>query len=239
VRIRFHHYNDVSERDFIQALLKRPLTRRAESMGYHDNLPSGVEDDGPPVKMAALLKTLNGFLAEHPRTAVVVDSGDSLFGGIEIKVPSAGLYLAQGFYASMGYSVPGALGAQLGTGLRPLILCGDGSFQMTGAEIAHAVRLGLNPIVVLLNNGGWGIFRPITRQKKLLELPSWPYARFARLWGGIGMRVSSVPELRHALEVAAGERRFVLIETMIDPQDLSPVSRQYIEAAAKRAKMAA
>jgi indolepyruvate decarboxylase len=239
VRIRFHHYNDVSERDFIQALLKRPLRRRAESVGYHDNLPSRVEDDGPPVKMAALLKTLNAFLAEHPRIAVVVDSGDSLFGGIEIKVASTGLYMAQGFYASMGYSIPGALGAQIGTGLRPLILCGDGSFQMTGVEIAHAVRLGLNPIVVLLNNGGWGIFRPITRQKKLLDLPAWPYARFAELWGGTGMRVSSVSELRHALEVAAEERRFVLIETMIDPQDLSPVSRRYIESVARRARLAA
>jgi thiamine pyrophosphate-dependent acetolactate synthase large subunit-like protein len=45
-------------------------------------------------------------------------------------------YLAQGFYASMGFAVPGALGAQIGTGLRPLVLCGDGGFQMTGVEIA-------------------------------------------------------------------------------------------------------
>jgi hypothetical protein len=34
----------------------------------------------------------------------------------------------------------------------------DGGFQMTGAEIAHARRYGLNQIVILLNNGGWGIF---------------------------------------------------------------------------------
>jgi TPP-dependent 2-oxoacid decarboxylase len=92
---------------------------------------------------------------------VVAESGDSLFGGIDIKVGNDGLYLAQGFYASMGFAVPGALGAQIGTGLRPLILTGDGGFQMTGVEIAHAPRYRLNPIVVLLNNGGWGIFRPV------------------------------------------------------------------------------
>ncbi|HEY3305968.1 MAG TPA: thiamine pyrophosphate-dependent enzyme [Candidatus Binatia bacterium] len=40
----------------------------------------------------------------------------------------------------MGFAVPGALGAQIGTGLRPLILTGDGDFQMTGVEIAHALR---------------------------------------------------------------------------------------------------
>jgi thiamine pyrophosphate-dependent acetolactate synthase large subunit-like protein len=40
---------------------------------------------------------------------------------------------------------PGALGAQISTGLRPLILTGDGAFQMTGVEIIHAPRHGCNP----------------------------------------------------------------------------------------------
>ncbi len=239
VRIKFHNYSGVSERDFIQALLKRPLKRHPERVGYHDNLPSDAGDTGSLLKMAPLLATINAFVATHPKTAVIVDSGDSLFGGIELKVPSTGLYMAQGFYASMGFSIPGALGAQLGTGLRPLILCGDGSFQMTGGEIAHAVRLGLNPIVVLLNNHGWGIFRPITKQKELLELPDWPYAKLAELWGGRGLQAATLPVLAQALETAAEEDRFVLIEAMVDRADLSPVSRRYIETAAKRARLAA
>lgn len=98
----------------------------------------------------------------------VDESGDSLFGGIDIKVGNDGLYLAQGFYASTGFTVPGALGAEIGTRLRPLILTGDGGFQMTGAEIAHARRYGLNPIIILLNNVGWGIFRPIAKRQDLL-----------------------------------------------------------------------
>ena len=53
-----------------------------------------------------------------------------------------------------GLLVPAALGAQIGTGTRPLVLCGDGAFQMTGPEIAHAPRHGLSPIVVLVNNAG-------------------------------------------------------------------------------------
>ncbi len=239
VRIRFHAYHGVSVRDFIRALLKHTLKPHHEPVVYHDNLPAAALDEGPPMKMATVLKTLNGFVVDHSNVAVVVDSGDSLFGGLELKVPSAGLYMAQGFYASMGYSVPGGLGAQLGTGLRPLILCGDGSFQMTGGEIAHAPRLGLNPIIILLNNGGWGIFRPITRHKKLLTLPDWQYAKLATLWGGRAMRVSTLSELRKALVEAAEEERFVLIEVLLDPKDLSPISRRYIESAAKRARGAA
>ena len=56
----------------------------------------------------------------------------------------------------MGFG-PGALGAQLGTGQRPLVPCGDGAFQMTGPEISHAPQHNLNPIVLVMNNGGWGI----------------------------------------------------------------------------------
>jgi indolepyruvate decarboxylase len=155
-----------------------------------------------------------------------------LFGGLEIRVPSGGLYFAQGFYASMGFAVPAALGAQIGTGQRGLVLCGDGAFQMTGPEIAHAPRLGCNPIVVVVNNGGWGIFRPVSPRRELLDLPSWPYAEMARGWGGLGVRVGNVRELREALARAHADRRFALIEVVVAPDDLSPISRRYIRASA-------
>jgi indolepyruvate decarboxylase len=133
--------------------------------------------------------------------------------------------------------VPGALGAQIGTRLRPLILTGDGGFQMAGAEIAHARRYGLNPIIILLNNGGWGIFRPIAKRQDLLALPSWHYAELARLWGGQGYKVKTAAELRGALEEAAGSSQFAIIEVSIGPRDLSPITMKYIRASAKKAQM--
>ena len=108
---------------------------------------------------------------------------------------------------------------------------------MTGVEIAHAPRYGLNPIVVLLNNGGWGIFRPIAKRQDLLALPSWHYAELASLWGGVGFRVTTVAELRGALEEAAKSPTLVIIEAMIGYRDLSPVSVKYIRASAKKAKI--
>jgi indolepyruvate decarboxylase len=160
-----------------------------------------------------------------------------LFGGIDIKVGGEGLYMAQGFYASMGFAVPGALGAQIGTGLRPLVLSGDGGFQMTGVEIAHAPRHKLNPIVVLLNNGGWGIFRPIAKRQDLLTLPNWRYAELARLWGGRGFQVQTVRQLRRALDEAAKSSAFAIIEVVIGSRDLSPVTIKYIRASAKKAQI--
>jgi len=185
-----------------------------------------------------VLHEVNRFLRGRRGYMVVAESGDMLFAGLDVRVERGGGYLAQGYYASMGFGVPGALGAQLGTGARPLILSGDGAFQMTGPEISQAPRHGLNPIVLVMNNGGWQIFRPVVARAELLDIPAWPYARLADDWGGRGFYVERVDELRAALAAAARLESFVVIEAIVRPDDLSPVSRKYIEASARRGRAA-
>jgi indolepyruvate decarboxylase len=237
VNVSFHTYTDVTLRDFVHGLMRAELKRHREKVAYSDNLAKPSGDANQRVRVADVLREINHFLARHKKFMVVAESGDSLFGGIDVKVGNDGLYLAQGFYASMGFAVPGALGAQIGTGLRPLVLTGDGGFQMTGVEIAHAPRYRLNPIIVLLNNGGWGIFRPIAKRHDLLALPSWHYAELARLWGGSGFRVEMVGQLRRALDQAAKSPAFAIIEVMIGSRDLSPITLKYIRASAKKAQI--
>ncbi|HEX9442798.1 MAG TPA: thiamine pyrophosphate-binding protein [Candidatus Binatia bacterium] len=237
VNVSFHTYTDVTLRDFVHGLLRADIKPHREKAVYSDNLGKPKPDLSRRVRVADVLGEINRFLARRKKFMVVAESGDSLFGGIDIKVGNDGTYLAQGFYASMGFAVPGALGAQIGTGLRPLILTGDGGFQMTGVEIVHAVRHKLSPIVVLLNNGGWGIFRPVTKRQDLLALPTWRYADLARLWGGRGFRVETVAQLRRALDEAEKSPSFAIIEVMTGPRDLSPMSVKYIRASAKKAQI--
>ncbi len=237
VNVSFHTYTDVTLRDFVHGLVRAELKPHPEKVTYSDNLAKPQSDPDRRVRVADVLREINRFLAAHKKFMVVAESGDSLFGGIDVKVGDDGLYLAQGFYASMGFAVPGALGAQIGTDLQPLVLTGDGGFQMTGVEIAHAPRYKLNPIVVLLNNGGWGIFRPIAKRHDLLALPSWRYAELARLWGGRGFRVETVAQLRRALDEAPKSSSFAIIEVMIGYRNLSPITIKYIRASAKKAQI--
>jgi indolepyruvate decarboxylase len=232
----YHSYRDVHIRDFVRGLLRVRLRRHRERVRYVNNLPREHGAPDATLRVADLLHELNAFLAGRRGYAVVAESGDMLFAGLDVKVERGGGYLAQGFYASMGFGVPGALGAQLGTGVRPIVLSGDGAFQMTGPEIAHAPRYGLNPIIIVVNNGGWQIFRPVVERPELLAVPAWPYAELARAWGGAGFRAHRVGEFRDALAAAARERRFVLIEAVVAPDDLSPVSRKYIQASARQGR---
>jgi indolepyruvate decarboxylase len=239
VNVSQHTYTDVHIRDFVRGLLRAPLRRHRERVRYYDNLPPAPSARPRRLRVSDVLHEVNRFLHGRRGYMVVAESGDMLFAGLDVRVERGGGYLAQGYYASMGFGVPGALGAQIGTGVRPLVLSGDGAFQMTGPEIAQAPRYGANPIVLVMNNGGWQIFRPVVARRELLDVPPWPYARLAELWGGRGYRVERTDALRRALEEAARVRTFVIIEALIRPDDLSPVTRKYIAASARRGRVRA
>jgi indolepyruvate decarboxylase len=233
VSISFHQYQGVVLHEFVRGLADSVLPCFREKVEYCDNLARTPFEANADAELSTndLLVELNEFLARHPGMYVVAESGDMLFGGLELRL-RGGMYMAQGYYASMGFGVPAALGAQLGTGVRPLILCGDGAFQMTGMEISHAPTHGLNPICVLVNNAGWGIFRPIVERQDLLDVPNWPYAELGRALGGGGQRARTRGELRAALEAAFASDRFSIVEAITPPDDLSPISRRYITSGA-------
>lgn len=235
VNVSFHQYTDVRLRDFVAGLGRRKLPRFREKIVYHDNLRPRADRPGRRLSVNDLLVEVNRFLASHPGYDVIAESGDMLFGGLEVRL-RGGVYYAQGYYASMGFGLPAALGTQIGTGRRPLVLMGDGAFQMTGPEISHAPKYGLSPIVVLVNNGGWGIFRPVSPRQDLLRIPSWPYAELAQDWGGVGFVAGGASELRDALRAAHEVKGFSLIECRIPPHDLSPIAGRYIKASARRGR---
>jgi len=201
----------------MRRVLAPPLFPRLKAPKYFDDSAVTVE---------SLIQAVNSLLATHGDMPVLADNGDCLFASLEI--PSRNL-LASGYYATMGFAVPAALGVQIGGGGRPLALVGDGAFQMTGTELSHAPKLGLNPIVVVFNNGSWEMLKTIQPEGNYFGLINWNYAEMARLWGGKGFRVETKRQMRDALFEAKAQRSFALLDVRLAPGDTSAILKNYLK----------
>jgi indolepyruvate decarboxylase len=166
---------------------------------------------------------------------VVADIGDAIFGAVGIRSAKQAEFIAPAYYMSMGFSVPASIGVATGRpDLRPYVLVGDGAFQMTGVEISTIVRLGLNPIILIFNNDGYGTMREI-RDGSFNVITQWNYHKICDLvGGGEGTTVSTKGELEEALRNAQTARSVRVIELKIPRGD---VSRQLAATAREVRKM--
>ncbi len=189
---------------------------------------------GQKITVSRLFERLNWALEDN--TVVIADVGDALFGGLDLITHRRTEFLSPGYYLSLGFAVPASIGAQLADpNLRPLVLVGDGAFQMTGIEVSTIARLGLNPIIVVLNNFGYATERPM-QDGPFNDLQLWQYSLVPDIvGGGKGAVVTTEDELDHALEVAqAYTAGFTIIDVQLDPHDSSPALQRLTAGLAKK-----
>jgi len=231
VYIGRHRYKHTPLDRIVAALLASPLPRK--TMPPHapsDQLSPEVLErpkDDEPIKVRHLIGALNEFLAPRADTPVVVDTGDCLFAAVDIR---ANEVIGPGYYATMGFAVPAALGIEIASGRRPIVLVGDGAFQMTGPEISQAPVYGCRPIVVVFNNTRWEMLQAFVPDANYNATVAWPFAQLAKLWGGRGFTAHTPAEFRQALAAAWDSDRFSLIDVSLERGDVSPILRGFVQA---------
>ncbi len=234
--IGYHTYEDVRFKDFINGLVELPLRRRKLGrVPRPANLPNGeFRRNGSKLTVKRLFERLNSFISEN--TVVVCDVGDALFGAADLFIRQRTEFISPAYYTSMGFAVPASIGAQMANPkLRPLVLVGDGAFQMTGMELATIARYGLNPVVVVLNNEGYGTERHMI-DGPYNDVWPWHYSRFPEVLGaGRGFLVETEDELEHALEESARTTTsFCLLDVRLGKLDRSPAMDRLASRLAKR-----
>ena len=186
------------------------------------------------LKVVDVFRILSLHLDE--RCCVIADVGDALFGAVGIRSARQAEFIAPAYYMSMGFAVPASIGVALADpNLRPFVLVGDGAFQMTGVEISTAVRLGLNPIILIFNNDGYGTMRKL-RDGSFNLITQWRYAKICELvGGGESTTASTKGELDEALLSARASAGMRVIEVRTPRDDISPqLARIGIEVAKVR-----
>lgn len=230
--IKHHEYSDVAFEDFIRALQAHPDLPQKSRSDFAAMQPRVAPSNGA-ITVSGVLHELNAFIDEE--TVLVTDVGDALFAAADIQTREGTSFLCPAFYAGMGFAVPGVIGAQLADpGRRAVALVGDGAFQMTGLEVITARRLGLNPIILVLNNGVYGSLRSMGHKgAPFVDIGETSYAELGESLGGRGFVVRTGEELRMAFGAANETDTFSIVDIRISPDDGSPALRQLGELFAR------
>jgi len=219
--IKHHYYKNIDLTAFIRALIEE-----VEKLDIKPTFTTQEKEEYTPVKgqkmtISRFFNRLNHFLFEN--CLVISDVGDCLFGSANLQIPKNSRYYGPVFYTSMGYAIPAALGVQINKPeMRPIVIVGDGAFQMTGYEVSCYAKYGLNPIVFVINNHGYTTQRYL-KEGSYNNIQNWNYHKITELVnGGQGFEVRTEDELEIALEKAyANKDSFSVINVHFDKLDRS------------------
>jgi indolepyruvate decarboxylase len=235
VAIKHHRYDAIRFQDFVRALVTNTLPSfPSRPLPAPLPMPQGTIAPNTPVTLNGLFRHLDSLLDEH--TLVIADVGESLFAAADLHVHRRFEFLSPAYYTSMGFAVPAAVGASFADPtLRPIVLVGDGAFQMTGTELSTAVRYGQTPIVVVLNNRGYSTEREIL-EGPFNDVHEWRYERICdMIGGGVGTRIATQGEFERGLTAALDDSsRLHVMNVLLDPADRSAGMVRLAHRLAKR-----
>ncbi|MDF1845014.1 MAG: thiamine pyrophosphate-binding protein [Rubripirellula sp.] len=214
LRISHHHYHNVDLKEFLVGLSECLLSSGEASDLSVREIPKSLgrsaetTDDfelqaAQPLRTSRIIQMLNRLIDD--RSIVVADVGDSLFAATELTIHDRGEFLSPAYYTSMGFSIPAALGAATARpDHRVVVLVGDGAFQMTGQELSTLMARGHNPIVILLDNHGYGTERFLHEGEwEYNEVHPWRYTELTKVYGcGVGHLVENEGEFQEAVDSA-------------------------------------
>jgi TPP-dependent 2-oxoacid decarboxylase len=239
--IKHHNFENVLLHDFLAGLIQAPLAiKDFMFVGKRGNMKkkknkhfSATKNQKITVKR--LFERINFSITDN--TIVIADVGDSLFGALDLTIHGQTDFLCPAYYASMGFAVPAAIGAQLANlTLRPIVIVGDGAFQMTGMEISTICRFALNPIIIVLNNNGYGTERPML-DGPFNDILPWNYYLIPDIIGrGKGFLVQTEDKLEQALSAAENtySKEMCILDVRLDIHDASPALQRLTETLAKK-----
>jgi acetolactate synthase-1/2/3 large subunit len=194
-----------------------------------------AEEDRFPITPQRIVHDVRAVMPEDG--IVCLDNGMyKIWFARNYRTHVANTLLLDNALATMGAGLPSAMmAAMLYPQRRVMAVCGDGGFMMNSQEMETAVRLGLNLVVVILNDNAYGMIR---WKQSVDNFPDFgmtfgnpDFVRYAQSYGAKGSRVGSVADLIPTLEAAFAGGGVHLVEI---PIDYSENTRVLVEELANR-----
>lgn len=187
----------------------RPADISARMAAWREKVGERLNSTETPIDIARLLTEINATLPENGY--LIADGGFAAhWGGLLFNSPRAGRsFVPDRGSASIGYGLPGAMGAALAKPDAPVLaLTGDGGFNMMLGELETARRLKLDFTVIVINNAASGYVKALQHLMygqgayQSSDLSEIDYAAVANAMGCRGIRVERPEDLADALRAS-------------------------------------
>jgi acetolactate synthase-1/2/3 large subunit len=211
----------------VDGLAERLEGKVSEDQGMVDlrqkilsRLNDRAEEDRFPVTPQRLVHDVREAMPEDG--IVCLDNGMyKIWFARNYRTHVANTLLLDNALATMGAGLPSAMMASmLYPNRRVLAVCGDGGFMMNSQEMETAVRLGLNLVVIILNDSAYGMIRWKQAVDGFedfgMRFGNPDFVRYAEAYGAKGSRVTSVEELVPTIEAAFAGGGVHLLDVPID-----------------------
>jgi indolepyruvate decarboxylase len=169
---------------------------------------------------------------------VIAETGTCSMGLAFAQLPPGARFYNQTLWGAIGWATPAAFGAAVAAPNRRVVLItGEGSHQLTAQEIGQFHRLGLRPVIFVLNNSGYLIERLLCNDPTTAynDLAQWNYAELPHALGCEGWhtpRVATLAELDAAIATAAAGGQASYIEVITDTYEAPPLPKKLHESVA-------
>ena len=165
-----------------------------------------MDDESYPIKPEKLIHDVRSVLSSED--ILISDVGaHKLWIAKIFKTYSPNTCIISNGFCSMGFALPGAIGAQLACPSRKVVaMCGDGGFLMNVQELETAVRLQLPIIVVVWCDSDLGVISTKQRlefgRNVFTNFNNPDFVKLAESFGAKGYRVTSTDEFSYVLREA-------------------------------------
>lgn len=188
-------------------------------------VPEPIAPAGDGLDQRALMRALSRAL---PQDAVITSGAGHFFGFIamHLAIPASVDIRFVIQFGAVGQALPTAIGIGAGIKGRPhLVIEGDGSLMMNVQELDTAARHGVQMVLLVMNDGGYGAEVHKLNVKGYDPAAavhgSPDFVQLARAFGGDGVRLESEDGIAAALEAGFAHGGLYVIDARISPSTIS------------------